>query len=192
MRRQLAVIAVTLLFAAPALALDMPARKAGLWEIKMVFEGGGGMPPQTMKQCLDQATDKALSAQFGGAAQGACSKQDVKTAGGTTTIDSVCKTGPATTTTRAVITGSFDSAYTMKINSKSEGGPAIPGMPPGGETRMTIEAKHLGACQAGQKPGDIMMSNGMKMNVLDMQKMGAGGGMMGPPGGMPPGAVPRR
>jgi hypothetical protein len=193
MRRQLAAIAVTLLFAAPALALDMPARKAGLWEMKMVFEGGGGMPPQTMKQCLDQATDKALSSQFGsGGAQGAtCSKQDVKTAGGTTTIDSVCKVGAATTTTRGVITGSFDSAYTMKVNSKSEGGPPVPGMPPGGETRMTIEAKYLGACQAGQKPGDIIMANGMKMNVLDMPKMG-GGGMMGPPGGMPPGGMPRR
>jgi hypothetical protein len=37
---------------------------------------------------------------------------------------------------------------------------------------MTIEAKRLGACEAGQKPGDVMMANGMKMNVLDLPKMG--------------------
>lgn len=170
MHRQIAVIAVTLLFAAPALALDMPARKAGLWEMKMVFEGQP-MPVQTMRQCIDQATDKAMQSQFGGAAQGACSRQDFKNVGGTLTIDSVCKFGPATTTTHGVVTGSFDSAYTMKITSKSAGGPPMPGIAPGAETRMTIEAKHLGPCQAGQKPGDIMMSNGMKMNILNMPKM---------------------
>ena len=72
----------------------------------------------------------------------------------------------------------------MNITTKSTGGPAIPGMTPGGETKMTIEAKHLGACQAGQKPGDMIMSNGMKMNVLDLQKMMDG---ITPPGGMTPG-----
>ena len=188
MRRPLAAIAVTLLFAAPALALDMPTRKAGLWEMKMVFDGSP-MPPQSMRHCIDQATDKAMQSQFGsGGAQGAiCSKQDFKNAGGTLTFDSVCKIGPTTMSTKGVVTGSFDSGYTMKITSTSAGGPPIPGMAPGGETKMTIEAKYLGACQAGQKPGDIMMSNGMKMNVLDMQKMGAPGGMM--PGGMMPGGM---
>ncbi len=38
-------------------------------------------------------------------------------------------------------------------------------------TNMTIEAKWLGACKAGQRPGDIMMGNGMKMNIRDMQTM---------------------
>ena len=193
MRRWSAAIAVALLFAAPALALEMPARKPGLWEMKMVFDGIP-MPPQTMRQCIDQTTDKAMLAQFGGVAQGACSKQDFKNVGGTLTFDSVCTVGPATMATKGIITGSFDSGYTMKITSTSAGGPPIPGMATGGETKMTIAAKHLGACQAGQKPGDIMMSNGMKMNVLEMQNMmGAGaGGMMGG-GMMPPGAgQPRR
>ena len=88
------------------------------------------------------------------------------------TFDTVCKLGAATTTTKGTITGSFDSAYTMKITTKTAGGPPIPGMAPGGETKMTVEAKHLGACQTGQKPGDIIMPNGMKMNVLEMPKMG--------------------
>lgn len=41
---------------------------------------------------------------------------------------------------------------------------------------MTILAKWLGPCVAGQKPGDVMMGNGMKMNVLDIQKMGGAPG----------------
>ena len=39
MRRQLPILAVTLACAAPAAALDLPSRKAGLWELRMSFEG---------------------------------------------------------------------------------------------------------------------------------------------------------
>jgi hypothetical protein len=75
MPRQLILIASLLVFAAPALApalaLDMPARKAGLWEIKMNFEGRN-LPAQVVRHCVDQATDKLMNAQYGGAGQGAC------------------------------------------------------------------------------------------------------------------------
>jgi hypothetical protein len=48
----------------------------------------------------------------------------------------------------------------------------MPGMPAGGTSHMFLSAKWLGACPAGTRPGDIMMGNGMKMNVLDLRKMG--------------------
>ena len=35
---------------------------------------------------------------------------------------------------------------------------------------MTMEGKWLGACAADQKPGDIVMSNGMKINIPELQK----------------------
>ncbi len=36
---------------------------------------------------------------------------------------------------------------------------------------MKLDAKWLGPCEKGQKPGDVMMANGMTINVLDMQKL---------------------
>jgi hypothetical protein len=171
MRRQLFMTAIGLVFAAPAFALDMPARKAGLWEIKMVFEGRN-LPATVMRQCIDAATDKLMNANISGPAQQACSKQDMQNSGGVITVDSVCTFGPTTTTSHAVVTGSFDSAYTMKVASTRAGGPPLPGTAPGAETHMTIEAKRLGACEAGQRPGDVMMSNGKTMNVLDLPKFG--------------------
>jgi hypothetical protein len=45
----------------------------------------------------------------------------------------------------------------------------MPGAAPGAQTHMTIEGKRLGACEAGQKPGDVIMTNGFKINVLDMK-----------------------
>ena len=181
MPRRLIIVAAALVAAAPALAFDMPTRKAGLWELKMQFEGRN-LPATVMKHCVDAATDKLMNANFGGANEQNCSKQDMKKSGATIVIDSVCKFGDATTTSHAVVTGSFDSAYTMKVASTRAGGPPMPGVAPGAETHMTIEAKWLGACAAGQRPGDVIMSNGMKMNVLDMPKPGSVPNM----GGVPP------
>ena len=61
------------------------------------------------------------------------------------------------------IVGDFNSAYTMKVSTKSSG--KIP------DAVTTMEAKWMGACKADQKPGDIVMPGGMKMNIKDMQAM---------------------
>jgi hypothetical protein len=169
MRRQLATIAFVSFIAAPAFAIDMPARKPGLWEIKMEFIGRK-LPAQTMKQCIDAASDKVMNSNFAGTGQEKCSKQDVTNSGGTITVDSVCKFGPNTTTSHAVVTGSFDSAYTVDVTSTHEGGRPIPGVAPGGASHMKIAATWLGPCAAGQRPGDVIMGNGMTMNMLDLQK----------------------
>ena len=66
MRRQLILIAACALVAAPALALDMPARKAGLWELKMSFEQPK-LPAHVIRQCTDAASDKLMNSNFGGA-----------------------------------------------------------------------------------------------------------------------------
>lgn len=150
-----------------ASAAEMPTRKAGLWEMKMTFEGRK-LPPQAMQHCVDAKTDKLMNSQFGGMTKEACSKQDMQVSGNTITMDSVCKFGQGTSTSHSVITGSFDQAYTAKVTSTREGGPQRPGVAAGQPTNMTIEAKWLGPCKADQKPGDIVMANGMKMNVLEM------------------------
>jgi hypothetical protein len=159
--------------AAPALALDMPARKPGLWQLTMDFEGRN-LPGQTIKQCIDAATDKDMNS-LGGNMQESCAQRNVQHVGDSIVVDSVCKFGPATTTSHAVVTGDFNSAYTVKVDSRRSGA-AMPGMPQGGEMHMTVAAKWLGPCEAGQVPGDMIMGNGMKMNIRAIAAMRAGMG----------------
>ena len=170
MHPRLTIIAFTLVCASPAAALDLPARKAGLWELKMNFEGRT-IPPQTIQQCIDAATDKQMNSIGGNMGRETCSKQDVQKVGSTIVVNSVCQIGPTKTTSHGVITGDFNSAYTVKVSSKREGGPAVPGMPADGTSNMTMEAKWLGACKPDQKAGDIVMPGGFKMNVKDMEKL---------------------
>ena len=168
MRYCLALLSILTFLSGTALALDLPVRKAGLWELTMSFTDRK-IPPQTMRQCIDAATDKLMNSNFGAATQQACSKQDMTRARATITVDSICNVAGATTSSHAVITGSFDSAYTMQVTSTRRGGQAVPGMASGGETKMTIEARWLGPCAAGERPGDMIMGNGMKINILDMR-----------------------
>jgi hypothetical protein len=172
------VAALCLLPAWPAAAQDLPARKAGLWEIRMTVDAAK-MPPQISQHCIDAATDKQMSAVGAGMGKDLCSKQNVQRSGNTVTVDSVCKIGPTTSVTRAVITGDFNSAYTVRVTSKSDGG----AKGAAGDTAITIEAKWLGACKPDQRPGDIIMADGRKMNIQDLQKLIGG---QGPPGVPPP------
>jgi hypothetical protein len=71
MRHLPVALALTAIVSAPAAAQDLPTRKPGLWEMKMVPEGRN-MPATSMRQCTDQATDKLMHANFGGAAQDVC------------------------------------------------------------------------------------------------------------------------
>ena len=156
---------LALLPALEARADELPVRKAGLWEMKMV-RTGSPLPEMTMQHCTDETTDKEMSNAFSPMAKEICSKQDIqKTATGYVS-DSVCSVAGVSITSHSEITGDFNSAYTVKTTSHSEGGPA--GVPR--DPTTTIEAKWLGACKPDQKPGDIVMPGGFKLNIKDVRK----------------------
>ena len=165
--RHLPFAALGLLLASPAVAQEMPPRKAGLWEIKMIMEGTG-MPPQTSHHCVDAETDKLMNTIGGGMRGSMCAKQDVKQTGSSIIVDSTCTIGGMTITSNGVITGDFNSAYTVKVTSKRQGGPPQAGP---ADTKMQLDAKWVGPCKADQKPGDIIMPGGIKMNIRDLQNL---------------------
>jgi hypothetical protein len=150
-----------------ARADELPIRKAGLWEMKMK-RTGGQIPDMTMQQCSDESTDREMSTAFSPMAKEICSKKDIqKTANGYVS-DSVCGLAGVSIASHADIVGDFNSAYTVTSTSHTEGGPAGKG-----DHVITVEAKWLGACKPDQKPGDIVMPGGMKMNIHDLDKLKA-------------------
>jgi uncharacterized protein DUF3617 len=151
----------------PARADDLPTRKAGLWEIKMV-NSGSQLPTMTMQHCTDPTVDKEMSNLASPMAKQICSKQNIaKTAAGYVS-DSVCNVGGLSVSSHSEIAGDFNSAYTVTTTSHSDLGSK--GTPR--DTVMKIEAKWLGACKPDQKPGDIVMpGGGFKLNVKDAAKL---------------------
>ena len=164
----LSCLGSALLALLPAIAVcadDMPLRKPGLWEMK-IAKTGSVLPEMTMQHCTDETTDKQMSTAFSPVAKEACSKRDIaKTATGYVS-DSVCSVGGVTVATHADIVGDFNSAYTVKSTAHSDKGA-------GGvhDVTSTIEAKWLGPCKPDQKPGDIVMPGGFKLNIKDAEKL---------------------
>ena len=155
------------LLPAGARAVDLPLRKAGLWEIKMT-QAGSPLPEMTMQHCTDESTDKDMNNMVSPMAKQVCSKQEVqKTATGYVT-DSVCSVGGMSVSSHSEISGDFNSAYTVTTTSHSDlGAKAAPR-----DIVTRNSAKWLGACKAGQKPGDIVMpGGGFKLNIKDAEKL---------------------
>ena len=150
----------------PARAEELPVRKAGLWEMKIV-KADVGLPQMTMQHCTDETTEREMSAVFSPMSKEVCARQDLKKTATGYVGDYECTVGGVALTSHSEITGDFDSAFTVKSTSHRERGPN--GQPHDATT--VIEAKWLGACKPDQKPGDIVMPGGFKLNVKDAQKL---------------------
>jgi len=161
-------VAAGLAILLPALqagAVELPLRKAGLWEMKMV-RAGSPMPEMTMQHCTDETTDKDMSTASSPMSKEICSKRDVQQTATGYVSDSVCSVAGVSMTTHSEISGDFNSAYTVKTTAHSDHG--VAGIK---DATTTIEAKWLGACKPDQKPGDIVMPGGFKLNVKDAEKL---------------------
>ena len=154
-----------LLLGTPARAEDLPLRKPGLWEMKIVKEGSG-LPDRTMQHCTDASTDKDMNNTVSPMAKQFCSKQDVQKTATGYSVDAACSMAGGTMTSHSDVTGDFNSAYTVTTVSHTNVGPTNLR-----DLTTKIEAKWLGECKPNQKPGDIVMPGGFKLNVKDAEKL---------------------
>jgi hypothetical protein len=154
------------LLTAGAVADELPLRKPGLWEMKIV-KIGSQLPALTTQQCTDPTVDRDMVNTVSPIAKQICSKQNLQKTATGYVIDSVCTFAGATITTHAEVTGDFDSAYVVTTEAKSDKGPEQLR-----DTATRVEAKWLGDCKPGQKPGDIVMpGGGFKLNIQDADKL---------------------
>lgn len=153
--------------AGAALAVELPIRKAGLWEIKMV-RAGSPLPEMTMQHCTDAATDHDMNNMVAPMAKQVCSKQDIQQTTTGYVSDSLCNIGGSAITSHSEIVGDFNAAYTVTTTSHIDRA----GTQPARDSVTKIEAKWIGACKPDQKPGDIVMpGGGFKLNIKDAEKL---------------------
>ena len=145
-----------------------PQRKAGLWEVQMgQVEGAKG--PMAVMQCVDASTDKLMQ-EYGSQQprmnRKFCKEETRNEAGKMMVHRETCQEGSTKVNTHMVISGDFNSHYSVQSTTTYD--PPRAGR---SENDMRMEATWKGPCAAGQKPGDMVMPGGMKMNILDMMKM---------------------
>lgn len=157
----IAVAALTVPLGLGAQTLDLPQRKAGLWEIAMEGVAGRSF---TSLMCIDAATDREMMDHALKRVAGDC-KNAVNRQGSTYTVDSECTVSGTAVKSKTVISGDFSSAYTVRTEGTM-----------GTESMLIMQtAKWKGPDCDGMKPGDISLLGGIKINIKQMKSPPAGG-----------------
>jgi uncharacterized protein DUF3617 len=150
-----------------AVAQDYPARRAGHWQITLTLADGSAAA-QVIQQCVDADSDRLLHAFGGLMIAGSSCASSYRKDGASIHIDTTCKVSQDVTThLQTVFTGDFNSNYTVRATTRVDGDPGAAKKPP---RTVLIAGKWLGACAADQRPGDILLADGKRMNVLEFKK----------------------
>jgi hypothetical protein len=144
----------------PGFALDYPRRKPGLWEIRNAASENLGMPPTSY--CVGEQTDTPehhLDRVAG--EKGSCSIGPFKRVGISWVAESVCKDSRSVIVSQSIASGDFQTQY--RIDTLVFYSPPLANNKR--EDKEAVVARYLGACPAGQRPGDLAVPG---MGVLNM------------------------
>jgi hypothetical protein len=163
MMMTISLVGLSLAGMTPAGADELPVRKAGLWDIKIKLTGGAA-PTAMMRHCTDESVDRQMSTLFNPLAPHPCTKTMVQKEGDHYTVNGSCSVDEKSVKVMSDVSGDFQSAYTVVTETKVQDDPdSDPVL-----SSMTLEGTYAGACKWGQKPGDVMMAGGLKVNVKTM------------------------
>ena len=144
----------------PGFARDFPRRKPGLWEIRNAASENLGMPP--INFCVGEQTDTAAQHLDRVAGEkGSCSIGPFKRSGISWVAESVCKDSRSVVVSQSIASGDFQTQY--RIDTLVFYSPPLANNKR--EDKEAVVARYLGACGAGQRPGDLVVPG---MGVLNM------------------------
>lgn len=166
---------LTLAFAALSLSLSaavvplahaeaMPLRKPGLWEVSIVGPGQSVMRQQKVLQCTTNDVD-AVTMLAVVPGQEHCHETEVKRNGGQFTLQTVCFVHENKVVARIRLSGDFQQAY----QGDFEVAYSKP-LPHSASGITRFSGRHLGDCKPGMKPSDMVLPNGITVNIVDSLK----------------------
>ena len=145
-----------------SVGLNLPARRAGLWHVT-VMQDGKVVVMGSMKPCLDPASDAKLSMLGEQVSSATCKPIASRLPDGKLQIISTCGTGQGGQVAyTAIASGDFSSTYRVHMVSHTTGA-ALARL--NGEHVTDIDGQYLGACPKGMAPGDVMLADGLKLNI---------------------------
>jgi len=155
-----------LAFSVPAYAastLEVPPLRPGLWEATTASANRSQPQPAVTRMCIDKQTQRRVLEQLAFAAPRMCSRNQYGMRGGRFMTDSSCTLGASTIEGRTETTFLRDTAYRTEVVGR---------VGPTGrvaETQTTvIDGRHVGPCPAGMKPGDLILPNGLTLNLVQL------------------------
>jgi hypothetical protein len=166
------VLAVLCAFAScavvPALGaaddIDLPARKAGQWELKTVMDEGNGPKEQMLTMCIDADMEKNTVAASKADHKENCSKYEVKKDGDKIVVNATCKFNERNVESATEMSGDFATTFQVKIDSTTSGTDGN-NQSISVKRAITQTGKYLGESCGDLKAGEAKGSDGKKVYV---------------------------
>lgn len=150
---------------ATAYAADtaLPLRKAGAWEQKTTMDEGGKKHEQTLTICIDAEMERNTALASDAEHKKSCSKYEVKKSGDTVVVESTCNMNKRDVESRTEMSGDFQSAFNVKINTTTSGIQDSQTV----SIKRVIEqqGKYVGESCGDLKAGEAMGADGTKIMV---------------------------
>ena len=118
--------------------------------------------------CVDAQSQRELIAMGQGMVQTMCRRSELRADGNRYVAEAECDLGATRSRSRSVMTVVGDSAYRIEVQASFD--PPMMGMK---QSRTTVDARHVGACPAGMRPGDMTLPDGRTINVRQMMQSSA-------------------
>lgn len=155
-----------LAFSAPAFAapsMDIPPLRPGLWEATTAAPNRSQPRPLVTRLCIGEQTQRHILEQLAVAMPKMCSRNQYGMHGGRFVTDSSCTLGASTIEGRTQTTFIRDTAYRTEVVGRVGQTGRV------AETQRTvIDARHVGRCPVGMKPGDMVLPNGLTLNLVQL------------------------
>lgn len=156
--------AAVVALAAAAAAPDFPTLKNGQWEMTTT-SGTAANAQRKSTICLDASTQKAMFDMGSGLQKEMCPKFSLRREGARWITDAECHLGTSSVRSHAVMTMQGDSSFRTEATSSYD----PPLFKDVRESKTVVEATYVGACRDGLTPGDVLLPNGQKLNLRQMQ-----------------------
>lgn len=156
--------AVAVAMSAAAATPELPTLKSGQWDMTTTSSTAASAPRKSTI-CLDASTQKAMLDMGTGMQKEMCPKFALRHEGSRWITDAECRLGASNIRSHAVMTMQGDSAFRTEATSTYD----PPLLKDVRESTTVVEAKYAGACRDGMTPGDVLLPNGQKLNLRQMQ-----------------------
>lgn len=141
----------------------LPERKAGLWELHTVMDEGLGPKDQTLTMCVDADMERSTAAASGEEHAKQCSKYEITREADKTIVDMSCQFASRHVMSRTEMTGDFQSALLVKIESTTSGDHN--GQTVAVKRTITQTGKYLGESCGDLVGGEAKGADGSKVMV---------------------------
>ena len=143
--------------------IDLPARKAGQWELVTVMDEGNGPKEQALTICIDGEMEKNTVGASKLDHQQNCTRYEVKKASDKITVEARCKFNERDVESTTEMSGDFASAFQVKIDSTTSGTDGTRSVSV--KRSITQTGKYLGESCGDLKAGEARGADGKKVLV---------------------------